>query len=39
MIGKTVGHIIKKNESKYLVFDLIDENKEVFKIHRTLGWN
>ena len=36
MIGKTVGHIIKKNESKYLVFDLIDENKEVFKKYTEL---
>ena len=36
MIGKIVGHIIKINESKYLVFDLIDENKEVFKKYTEL---
>ena len=36
MIGKIVGHIIKINESKYLVFDLIDENKEVFKKYTKL---
>ena len=30
-IGKVIVHIKKKNESKYLVFNSADENKEVFK--------
>ena len=38
-IGKLDGHIKENNESKYLVFDSTDENKEALKkIHRTLGW-
>ena len=48
--GKVDGHtecksvgcnsLKEKNESKYLVFDSTDENKEVFKkVHRTLGWD
>ena len=39
IIGEVDGHIEEKHESKYLVFDSADENREVFKkIHRTLGW-
>ena len=38
--GEVDGHIEEKNESKYLVCDSTDENKEVLKkIHRTLGWD
>ena len=29
--GKVDGHIEEKNESKHLVFDSMDENKEVLK--------
>ena len=37
--GEVDGHIEEKHESKYLVFDSADENREVLKkIHRTLGW-
>ena len=32
------GHIEEKNESKYLVFDSTDENKEVLKKYTEL-WN
>ena len=31
MIGKVIGHIEEKNGRKYLVFDLADKNKEIFK--------
>ena len=34
IIGKVDGHIEEKNESKYLVFDSTDENKEVLKKYR-----
>ena len=38
--GEVDGHIEEKNESKYLVCDSTDENKEVLKkIHRTLEWD
>ena len=36
IIGKVDGHIERKNESKYLVFDSTDKNKEVFKKYREL---
>ena len=36
IIGKADGHIERKNESKYLVFDFTDKNKEVFKKYREL---
>ena len=37
-ISKLDGHIKENNESKYLVFDSTDGNKEALKkIHRTLG--
>ena len=31
--------IEKKNENKYLIFDSVDENKEVLKKRRCLRWN
>ena len=31
IIGKAIGHIGENIESKYLVFDSTDENKEVLK--------
>ena len=31
MINETIGHFEEKNESKYLVLDDVDENKEVSK--------
>ena len=36
MIGEVDGHIEEKNESKYLVFDSTDENKEVLKKYTEL---
>ena len=36
IIGKVDGHIEEKNESKYLVFDFTDENKEVLKKYANL---
>ena len=49
IICKIDGFIEEKNETKYLVFDSAElrsiklhskyENKEVLKIHRTLGWD
>ena len=36
IIGKLDDHIEKKNESKYLVFDSTDENKEVLKKYTEL---
>ena len=33
------GYIEEKNGNKYLIFDSVDENKEVLKIHRCLRWN
>ena len=38
IIGKVDGHIEEQNESKYLVFDSADENKEVLKKY-TEHWN
>ena len=35
-IGKVYGHIEGKNESKYLVFDSIDENREVIEKYTEL---
>ena len=34
--GKVIGHAGKKNESKYLVFDSMDENKKVLKKYMKL---
>ena len=31
MIDKLIGHIQEKNQSKYLIFDSANENKEVLK--------
>ena len=31
IIGEIDGHIKEKNESKYIVFDSTDENKDVLK--------
>ena len=37
MIGKVIGHIEENDGNKYLIFDSIDENKELLKkIQRTL---
>ena len=36
MIGKVDGFIEEKNESKYLVFDSTDVNKEVLKVYTEL---
>ena len=36
IIGKVDGHIEEKNESKYLVFDSTDENKEVLEKYTEL---
>ena len=36
MIGK-VDDILKKNGSKYLVFDSTDENKKIFKKYTDFG--
>ena len=34
------GYLEEKNGDKYLMFDSVDENKEVLKkIWRCLGWN
>ena len=34
------GYLEEKNGDKYLMFDSVDENKEVLKkIRRCLGWN
>ena len=38
IIGKVDGHIEEKNGSKYLVFDSMDENKEVLKKYTEI-WN
>ena len=38
-INHASGYIEEKNGNKYLIFDSVDENKEVLKIHRCLGWN
>ena len=44
MFAKVVGNIEDSNGNKYLIFDStqlhsIDENGEVLKMHRTLGWD
>ena len=36
-IGKVIVHIEEKNESKYLVFNSADENKEVLKKYKVLS--
>ena len=36
MIGEVIGHIEEENGNKYLVFDSLDENKEVFKKYAEL---
>ena len=36
IIGKAIGHIGENIESKYLVFDSTDENKEVLKKYTEL---
>ena len=34
------GYIEEKNENKYLIFNSVNENKEVLKkTRRCLGWN
>ena len=34
------GYIEEKNENKYLIFNSVNENKEVLKkIRKCLGWN
>ena len=39
-IDHASGYIEEKNENKYLIFDSVDENKEVFKkIRKCLGWD
>ena len=38
IIGEVDGHIEEKNGSKYLVFDSMDENKEVLKKYTEI-WN
>ena len=35
-IGKVIVHIKEKNESKFLVFNSADENKEVLKKYKEL---
>ena len=37
MIGKAVGHIAKKDESKNLVLDW--KQRSIKEIQRTLGWD
>ena len=38
-INQASGYIEEKNRNKYLIFDSADENKEVLKKRRSLGWN
>ena len=39
-IDHASGYIEEKNENKYLIFDSVDENKEVLKkIRKCLGWD
>ena len=38
-INHASGYIEEKNGNKYLIFDSADENKEVLKKRRCLGWN
>ena len=37
MIGEVIGNIEEKNGSKYLAFDLADENKEILKEYNGLS--
>ena len=37
IINHASGYIEEKNENKYLIFDSVDENKEVLKISQMLG--
>ena len=40
LVNHASGYIEEKNGNKYLIFDSVDENKEVLKkIRRCLGWN
>ena len=36
MIGKVIGYIEENNGNKYLIFDSIDENKELLKKYKEL---
>ena len=36
MINEIIGHFEEKSENKYLVFDDVDENKEVPKIYEEV---
>ena len=36
MISKVIGHIEENNGNKYLIFDSIDENKELLKKYKEL---
>ena len=36
MIGKVIGHIEENDGNKYLIFDSIDENKELLKKYKEL---
>ena len=38
-INYASGYIEEKDGNKYLIFNSVNENKEIFKIHRCLGWN
>ena len=38
-INQASGYIEEKNGNKYLILDSDDENKEVLKKRRSLGWN
>ena len=38
MISEVIGHIEEKNGNKYLVFDSLDENKEVLKKMQWTLW-
>ena len=37
MIGKVIGHIGENDGNEYLIFDSIDENKEVSKNTQTFA--
>ena len=37
MINDMIGHFEEKNENKYLVFNDVDENKEVSKNMKQFG--
>ena len=38
MISKVIGHIEENNGNKYLIFDSIDENKELLQKYKDI-WN